>query len=188
MGRWEPGAADRLRQAALELFVEQGYEQTTVSDIAARAGLTARTFFRHFADRREVLFAGSHQLEARLVRALAEAPAACSPLQAVEVALNAVAAALTDRSWSTQRQLVISAHAELRERERSKLASLSAALAEGLRRRGVRDPQAVLAAEAGVAVFHVAFRRWVTQPDDQVLSVVLSESFGQLRALAAADT
>lgn len=172
----------------MELYVERGYERTTVGDIAARAGLTARTFFRHFTDRREVLFAGSEALAGTLVRALAGAPADCSALQAVEVALDAVAGELTDHSWSAQRQLVISAHAELRERELSKLASLSAALADGLHRRGVPDAEARLAADTGVAVFHAAFQRWVSEPDGPALTVVVGDSFDRLRALAAASS
>src|SRR3954469_16964179 len=94
MGRWEPNASGRLREAALELYVERGFEQTTVAEIAARAGLTARTFFRHFADKREVLFAGSADLQARLVQALEATPDPATPMQAVAAALDAAAAAL----------------------------------------------------------------------------------------------
>jgi len=186
MGRWEPDASGRLREAALELYVERGYERTTVAEIAERAGLTARTFFRYFADKREVLFAGSADLQEGLVSALAGAPAAASPMDAVAVALDAAAAWLGGRhAYSRRRYAVIAANAELRERELIKLASLAAALAEGLRERGVADPEASLAAEAGIAVFRVAFERWVGEPDDRDLSRVMRESMAQLRALAA---
>src|SRR4029079_1866739 len=94
MGRWEPGAADRLRRAALDLYVERGFDQTTVAEIAQRAGLTARTFFRYFADKREVLFAGSAALQEQLVQALESAPDAATPMQAVSAALDAAAALL----------------------------------------------------------------------------------------------
>jgi AcrR family transcriptional regulator len=185
MGRWEPNASGRLRAAALELYVERGYEQTTVAEIAARAGLTARTFFRHFADKREVLFAGS-PLQDTLVSALDVAPGSASPMEVVAAALDAASEVLTDREFSQRRQLVINANAELQERELIKLATLSAALADGLRRRGVPDPTARLAAEAGIAVFRVAFERWVGEPEDRGLARVLRESFDELRALTAA--
>src|SRR4051794_5248198 len=185
MGRWQPETSTRLQKAAIELFQEQGYDQTTVADIAGRAGLTARTFFRYFADKREVLFGGSHLFQDHVVRALADAPASATPFEAIATALAATGELLTNRAWSTIRQSVIEAHPELRERELMKMASLSTALTAGLRDRGVEEPQAGLAAEAGVAVFRVAFERWVTEGRDRSLSEVVDESFGQLRALTA---
>jgi AcrR family transcriptional regulator len=184
MGRWEPNASGRLREAALELYVERGYEQTTVAEIAARAGLTARTFFRHFADKREVLFVGT-PLQDELVAALDAAPGSASPMEAVGAGLDAAAGVLTDREFSRRRQLVITANADLQERELIKLATLSAALADGLRRRGVAEPVARLAAETGVAVFRVAFERWIDEPEDRGLARVLRESFDELKALTA---
>ena len=184
MGRWEPNASGRLRAAALELYVERGFEQTTVAEIAARAGLTARTFFRHFADKREVLFAGS-PLQDTLVSALDAVPGSASPMEAVAAALDAAAEVLTDREFSRRRQVVIAANAELQERELIKLATLSAAMADGLRKRGVADPVARLAAETGTAVFRVAFERWVGEPEDRGLARLLRESFDELKALTA---
>ncbi len=170
----------------MELYVERGFEQTTVAEIAQRAGLTARTFFRYFADKREVLFAGSASLQDSLVSALEGAPKSASPMQAISAALDAAAAMLGERrDYSRQRQSVIAANAELRERELIKMASLSAALADGLRRRGVTDPDAGLAAEAGVAVLRVAFERWVTATGDRDLLQVMHESLDQLKALTA---
>jgi AcrR family transcriptional regulator len=186
MGRWEPGASGRLRQAAMELYVEHGFEQTTVAEIAERAGLTARTFFRHFADKREVLFEGSVTLQEELVSAVDDAPDSASPMEAVSTALDAVATVLGQhREYSRQRQSVIAANAELRERELIKMASLAAALADGLRRRGVADPQASLAAEAGIAVLRVAFARWLSEPDEHDLAHVMRDSLGQLKTLTA---
>jgi AcrR family transcriptional regulator len=186
MGRWEPNASGRLGAAAMELYVERGFEQTTVAEIAQRAGLTARTFFRYFADKREVLFAGSSQLQENLVTALEAAPASASPIAAVAAALDAAAAMLGERrDFSRQRQSVIAANPELQERELIKMATLSTALADGLRRRGVPDPQAGLAAEAGIAVFRVAFERWVTDADDRDLAEVMHDSLDQLIALTA---
>ncbi|MDT4893463.1 MAG: hypothetical protein QOE97_2498 [Pseudonocardiales bacterium] len=186
MGRWEPNASARLRAAALELYVERGFEQTTVAEIAQRAGLTARTFFRYFADKREVLFDGSATFQQHLVSALDSAPDSASPMQAVSAALDAAAAMLGERrEFSRQRQSVIAANAELRERELIKMASVSTALADALRRRGVADADARLAAEAGVGVLRVAFERWVTHSGDRELSQVMRESLAQLKALTA---
>src|SRR3954468_25000421 len=111
MGRWQPGASGRLREAAMELYVERGFEQTTVTDIAERAGLTARTFFRHFADKREVLFAGSAELQERLVARLESAPVRASAMQAVAAALDEAADMLGQhRAYSRQRQALLAAN------------------------------------------------------------------------------
>lgn len=184
MGRWEPDAAGRLRRAALELFSERGYEATTVADIAERAGVTARTFFRHYADKREVLFAGSQILTDTMLAALADASASAGPLEAVEAAVLASAEVLTDRTFSVQRQRLLWANDELRERELIKLESISAALTEGLCARGVDDPLARIAAETGIAVFRVGFHRWVTG-DEPDLREILRDGMRQLRELSA---
>jgi AcrR family transcriptional regulator len=188
MGRWEPDASGRLRLAAMELYVERGFDQTTVAEIADRAGLTARTFFRYFADKREVLFGGSEALQDAMVEALDRAPADATPMQAVTAALDASAEMLGSRhDFSRQRHAVIAAHAELRERELIKMASLATALSEGLRRRGVIEPDASLAAEAGIAVMRVAFARWVTDPVDRDLAQVIHESLGHLSTVTSAE-
>jgi AcrR family transcriptional regulator len=169
----------------MDLYLERGYEQTTVAEIAERAGVTARTFFRYFADKREVLFAGSVALQEQLVAALDGVPASASAMDAVAAALDAAATVLGQRrDYSRQRQVVIAANAELRERELIKMASWAAALSDGLRRRGVAEPNASLAAEAGVAVFRVAFERWLHEPGDRDLSAVMRESLDQLKVLA----
>jgi AcrR family transcriptional regulator len=187
MGRWEPDAVGRLRTAATELYVERGFEQTTVAEIAERAGLTARTFFRHFTDKREVLFAGASALQEGMQAALENAPESASPMQAVAAALDAAAALLGgNHEYSRVRQAVITANAELHERELNKLASLSAALADGLRRRGVAEPDASLAAEIGVAVFRVAFERWVSGSAKRRLGSVMRTTFDSVTALTSA--
>jgi len=188
MGRWQPGAEMRLAQAGLELFLEQGYECTTVADIAQRAGVTPRTFFRYFGDKREVVFAGGPALQAHVVAALDAAPQDLPPLQAVHRALDAVGDLLTDRDWSCRRHAVIISHAELQERELSKLSALSTALAEALRRRDVDAAEAALTAETGVLVFRTAFERWIAEPAERPLADVLAECFVQLRVLAGGWT
>jgi AcrR family transcriptional regulator len=185
MGRWEPGARERLQGAALELFAERGYEGTTIEEIAARAGLTKRTFFRHFADKREVL-AGGPEFQQTFVDALAAAPAGAAPLDAVAKALEAGGALLADRREGARlRQAVIGANDELRERELVKLASVSAAMAAELRERGVDEPAASLAAETGMTVFRVAFERWIADGEERELPDLVAESLAALRGVAA---
>ncbi len=186
MVRWEPGAGGRLREAAMELYVERGFEQTTVAEIAQRAGVTARTFFRHFADKREVLFAGSDDLLAALTRAVAEAPAEASPMTVVAAVLDVAGGLLgQDHERTRQRQSIIEAHPELQERELIKLARMSAGVAEGLRERGVPAPEAALAAEAGLAVLRVAFGGWVSASDPGDLRVAMRETLAALRKVTA---
>jgi len=186
MTRWQPNARGRLEQAALALYAERGFDNTTVADIAARAGLTERTFFRHFADKREVLFWGAGSLQEFLVRTVADASDAMAPIDAIAAALEAAGALLQERrELARQRQTIIVANPELRERELIKLASLSTALADTLRERGVKDPAASLTAEAGIAVFKVAFERWINETDQQDLSRLIRESFGELKAVLA---
>ncbi len=182
MGRWEPDARGRLEKSALDLYDERGFENTTVAEIAARAGLTERTFFRHFADKREVLFAGASALQDLLVDTVARAPGSATPIDAVASALEAAAALLQERrEFSLRRQAVIAANPELQERELIKLARLAGALAEALRRRGVRDPAASLAAEAGIAAFKVAFEWWINETNRRDFPRLIRDSIKQLK-------
>src|SRR6516162_3429106 len=186
MGRWEPNARGRLEQAALDLYVERGFEQTPVAEIAERAGLTERTFFRHFADKREVLFAGAGVLQELLETAVTGAPDSVAPLEAVAAALEAAGARLQERrEYSRRRQAVIDANAALQERELIKLASLASALADALRKPGVTDPAAGLTAEAGIAIFKIAFERWVNEAGPADLPELIRESLDELRAVTA---
>jgi AcrR family transcriptional regulator len=188
MARWEPDSRGRLEQAALALYAERGFENTTVAEIAERAGLTERTFFRHFADKREVLFGGAGMLQELLVSAVANAPDDTAPMDAVVMALEAAGDLLQERrEFAHQRQVVIGANAELQERELIKLAALAAALADALRRRGVREPAASLTAEAGIAVFRVAFAVWVEESDQRDLPQVIRESLAELKTVTRGD-
>jgi AcrR family transcriptional regulator len=186
MSRWEPNARGRLEQAALDLFVERGFEQTTVAEIAQRAGLTERTFFRYFADKREVLFAGADALRDLLVQAVAQAPGSATPLDAIAGALEAAAPLFAERGdFPRRRQAVITANTELQERELIKMATLAAAMAGALRERGTSEPAASLAAEAGIAVFRIAFERWTAEDCEPDLAKLMRESLDELRDVTA---
>jgi AcrR family transcriptional regulator len=185
MGRWAPDAQGRLERAALELYGEHGFDSTTVAEIAERAGLTERTFFRHFADKREVLFFGAPAFQAFLVDEVDNAPASAAPIEAITAALHAAATAFFEerREFARQRQAVIAANAELQERELIKIAALSAALADALRRRGVSEPAASLAAEAGMAIFRIAFGAWAGD-SELSLSEHIQAAADELRVVA----
>jgi AcrR family transcriptional regulator len=186
MGRWEPNARGRLERSALELFDERGYDQTTTAEIAHRAGLTERTFFRHFADKREVLFGGAGAFQQLLVAGVAGAPDGIAPIDAVAAGLQEIATILQeDRPHAIARQAVIAANPELQERELIKLAALAAAIGATLRARGVTEPSASLTAEAGIGAFKVAFEQWVDPANRRALSAVIAESLEQLKALGA---
>jgi len=186
MGRWEPGARGRLAQVALELYAERGYEQTTVGDIAERAGVTERTFFRHFADKREVLFDGSETLQHTLVAAIAAAPAELAPLDVVGAAYGAAAAVLDERrDHAVRRAGVVAANPSLQERELLKMATLTAAAAAALRGRGTPGPTATVAAEIGTAAFRIGFEAWVADPDSTPLADQVGAALAALRAVAA---
>jgi AcrR family transcriptional regulator len=173
-------------QAAFALYGERGFEQTTVAEIAKRAGLTERTFFRHFADKREVLFAGADALRELLVSTVAKAPGSLAPIDAAAAGLEAAGALIQDGGeLARERQAIIAASAELQERELIKLASLAAALAQALRERGVEEPAASLTAEAGIAVFKVAFERYVEETNQQDLPQLIRASLDELKAVTA---
>ena len=186
MSRWQPNARGRLEQAAYELFLGQGYEETTVADIAKRAGLTERTFFRHYADKREVLFGGSAALRDELLRVLEGLPPALPTIEAVRLAVEAMSSLMNGRrAAARERHRVVAAHADLQERELIKRATLTAALAQALHRRGVPEPTASLAADMGMAVFYVGFGHWLDDPADRELVEIVHEGFDQLKAVAS---
>jgi AcrR family transcriptional regulator len=191
MARWEPDARGRLEKAAMELFQEHGYVRTTVEDIAARAGLTERTFFRYFADKREVLFSGSKELEKGIVDLIEGAPQHTSPLEAVVAALETVGAELQDRRdirFVRARYALVTSHADVQERELIKLASLALAATKALRARGVPEPAASLAAEVGIAVFKIGFERWVNEKKPSELAAHIRAASNALEAVAAKGT
>ncbi|MET1071269.1 MAG: TetR family transcriptional regulator [Umezawaea sp.] len=177
-------ARRRLQQAALELYGERGFDQTTTAEIAARAGVNERTYFRHFPDKREVLFDGEPALRAALTRAVAEAPDGLEPLDVLLSAFRKAGRILEDtRPFSEPRLAIIAVTPALRERELAKAASLTEAVAEALRLRGVAGRLADLAAQAGWATFHHAAQDWIDD-SSRSLDEHLSQAFDDLRALS----
>jgi AcrR family transcriptional regulator len=186
MVRWEPNARERLERAALALFAEHGYDATTVAEIADRAGLTKSTFFRHFADKREVLFGGQDMLANLFSDAIRTAPPAATAADCLAAALEAAAVAFTpDRhDLAPQRRAVIAAHSELQERELLKRARLAAAMADALRARGADDVAARLAAEVGVLAFSTAYARWAAPENQQPFTQIAHAALRDLQASA----
>jgi AcrR family transcriptional regulator len=185
MGRWPPDARARLQEAALALYGERGYDETTVAEIAERAGLTKRTFFRYFTDKREVLFWGSELLEQRMVAAIEAAPASATPLAVIGVALDAAAVRFEEvRGFAGLRHRIIASSPELRERELIKAASLAAAMARAFQERGLGDTAATLAAHTGVTIMHVTFEQWVDDPNARPFQQVAMDALAELREIA----
>ncbi|MCX5322070.1 TetR/AcrR family transcriptional regulator [Streptomyces sp. NBC_00120] len=190
MVRWEPGTRERLQAAAIDLYIGRGYDRTTAADIAQAVGLTERTFFRHFADKREVLFSGQELLEQAFLDGVAAAGADASPLEMVESALSAAAPFFSTerRDHSRRRQRIISENPALQERELLNLAGLATALASALRSQGVPEATATLAAESGVTVFGVAFGKWISESEERSFLDIEREVLGELVAMAASAT
>lgn len=185
MARWEPDARGRMTRAALDLYAEQGFEQTTTAQIAERAGVTERTYFRHFADKREVLFDGGHELEAAVEAAIAAAPDSDDPLDVVGEAVVSAVAALEDRrEFAARRAAVIAATPRLKERELLKLSGLRDAAATALRARGVPEPDASMVAEAGVGAFRVGFEAWIASGQARPVADEVRAALAALRARA----
>jgi AcrR family transcriptional regulator len=187
MMRWEPGAKERLQAAALELFATRGFEQTTAAEIAQSVGLTERTFFRHFSDKREVLFLGGDQFFQVFLDGVDAAPAEASPLAVIASALQSAMSFFPDerRPFARIRQSVINQNPALQERERHKLAGLAATLADALRARGIGEPAATLAAESGATVFRTAFAQWIRDGEQRSLSYIVSDVLRELFNLTA---
>jgi AcrR family transcriptional regulator len=188
MSRWKPNARERLERAAMELFRAHGYTETTVQEIARRAGLTERTFFRYFTDKREVLFGGAGALKKLIAEGVAAAPRSSPPLEAVVTAFEAVAPIFQHRrEYARARRTLIAAHPELRERELIKLTVLASVAGEALRGRGVVEPAASLAGEAGIAVFKIAFDCWIDDTTSGDLAHHLRNSLDELKAVISGN-
>ena len=189
MPRWEPGARERLVVAAVDLFTEQGYDATTVAQIAERAGLTKSTFFRHFPDKRELLVAGQEALSRLLAEGIAQAPADASPLEAVAAGLERAASMMgpMNRELGPRLKAAVAASAELQARDALKSVGLAVAMTEALVERGVPDPTAHLAGELGVLAFKRGYTAWIEADQDREagLAPYALAALGDLRAASA---
>jgi AcrR family transcriptional regulator len=184
MARGEPNARERLVTAAIDLFSEQGYDNTTVIEIAERAGLTKTDFFQHFPDKREVLSTGQEELGALLRDGIAGAPAAATPLEAVAAGLDAATARFTNaqRELGPRMEAVIAANGDLQERDAYKRARLVAAMTEALEERGVPDPVARVAAELGGLALDRAFTRWTVPANTLTYTDLARQTLQELHA------
>ncbi|MGC8466043.1 MAG: TetR family transcriptional regulator [Acidimicrobiales bacterium] len=186
MARWEPGSRERLQGVALDLFNERGFEDTTVADIATQAGVNKRTFFRHFTDKRDVLFAGAAELETLLLGRIVEAQSDLAPLDAIAAALAVVGTdSMVPRHYLRLRQAVIAANSALMERQLIKFDSLTAVFTDGLRQRGIDDPAAGLAAQAGISVFRTAYSRWVEADEAADMGEIVHDVLTEFRSAVA---
>jgi AcrR family transcriptional regulator len=185
VARWQPDTRGRLQAAATALYAEHGYDRTTIAQIAERAGLTERTFYRHFGDKREVLFGNEESLTDRLAVAVAGAPDGASMREAIAAGLDAIVAELQPR-WAelVQREEIVARQPELRERELMKLATWTAALSDALVRRGEDPSSAALSAEVSVTVLRVAAGRWLSADTESDLAERLEFALNDLRVLA----
>jgi AcrR family transcriptional regulator len=188
MGRWQPDANKRLALAALDLFAEHGYENTTVIAIAERAGLTKSTFFRHFPDKREIL-SGGDTMPRLLAEGIAAAPAQAGPLEAIAHAFDIAGQQVfvpATRDFGVRRRAVIAASAELQEREALKGLALIASIADALRQRGVADMTAQMAAQTGGLALKLAYDRWLEPDNEAAFGTVARETLAELQTAAAA--
>ncbi|MFF1925036.1 TetR/AcrR family transcriptional regulator [Streptomyces sp. NPDC058221] len=190
MARWQPNAPERLVVAALDLFAERGYENTTVIDIAERAGLTKSTFFRHFPDKREVLFGGGGAMSGLLDEGIAAAPGTATPLEAVAHGLDSIGREVfvpARRAFTARRQAVIAANPELREREALKGLGLTARMADALRRRGVPGLTARVAAQLGALALTITYERWSDTANAEEFTDVARRALDEVRAAGASS-
>jgi AcrR family transcriptional regulator len=183
VGRWRPDARQRLEQAAIELFSAQGFAATTVPQIAARAGLTTRTFFRHFADKREVLYGGD-EIPELATRLITDAPASLDPAMLLIGGLRTVADTRFEgrREEIRVRRAIIRSDEGLRERDLRKRADLGEAIRAGFTARGVDSMTAVLLAETAVTVVQVALEEWLDRDGERTLFEVMLETIASLQA------
>lgn len=188
MARWNPGTAERLTQAALELYAEHGYDNVTVAQIAERAGITRRSYFRYFPDKREVLFAGSERLPVAIGEAVVAARPAASPLSATLEAVAEVGTDLVEHlDHTAERRAVIATSPELQERERTKRAAVTSAIHDALLQRGVDVHSADIVAQIATIAIQGAFDRWSDGHGQESFATCLQTVVASLRDTLAVD-
>jgi AcrR family transcriptional regulator len=183
MPRWDPQAEERLRDAALGLFLERGYDNVTVAQITERAGLTRRTFSRYFTDKRDVVFAGSEQLPPALADRVLHADGALPAFGALVTGLTDAGELLASSfTRPAEQRAVIEATPELQERQRTKFAAVTDALAGALRQRGAAEAEAMMLARVGTAIFQTAFEQWAQEPERAALAACIRATAAGLAA------
>jgi AcrR family transcriptional regulator len=187
MSRWAPDARERLETAALDLFVENGYEETTVAQIADRAGLNRATFFRHFADKREVLFGGDDVLAELFADGIRTAPPDATVTECLQAAFAAAGPAMTphQRARAAKRVLVVAANSEVQERGLLKHARIARSISTALRERGTDELTARLGAEVGMLAFSIAVERWMGSDDGDPFPAHAAAALSDLQVRAA---
>ena len=184
MPRWEHGSEERMKQAAMELFEEQGFEDTSAVQIAERARVTTRTFFRYFPDKEEVLFADADALNEALVQELLQIPDLSKPLEAVTGTLAGYDwARLGSRETLRRRSRMIASDPRLLERDLIKQHQMAGGFGWALCERGIDPDIAELAASTGSQIFRMAYRKWLESSDDADLTTVTDSVMSLLAAI-----
>ena len=187
MARWQTGTQNRLEQAAWALFLEQGFAETTVPEIAARAGLTTRTFFRHFADKREVLFAGDESVPTFVQHLMAQTPPDVRPVPLILSQLGPFAETVFGhrRDMLRLRHRIIITDQGLRERELQKTATLRTAIVDGFVQRGTDKLTASLVADLAIMVLGTALAQWLNSDGPVSLSTAVAEVLAAFKRLTS---
>jgi AcrR family transcriptional regulator len=187
VARWQPNPRERLERAAIELFAAQGYDETTVEQIAAGAGLARSTFFRHFGDKREILFGGQDGLPARLADGIENAPTHQTALEAIETAFTGIAEIWFTperRDLAPRRISVIASNPELTERELLKRRRITHAITTALGSRGVAEPASTVAAELATVAFSQTISAWAAPENTEEFPAIAARVLRRLHAAA----
>jgi AcrR family transcriptional regulator len=188
MPRWEHGSEERLKQAAMALFDEQGFQNTSAVQIAERARVTTRTFFRYFPDKQAILFVDAERLSAALVQKILDAPDVAEPLRAVVQALGGFDwLGLGSRESQRRRDAMIASHSDLLERELIKQQQMADEFSGALQQRGIDPDSAELAARVGIEVFRTAYRQWLASEDDRDLATTIETAMSILATIVPAS-
>ncbi|KAA0095968.1 TetR family transcriptional regulator [Mycolicibacterium sp. P1-18] len=187
MPRWEHGSEERLKQAAMELFDEQGFENTSAVQIAHRARVTTRTFFRYFPDKQSILFVDADLLRTALLQGIHDAQDVTEPLEVVtRVLVEFDWEGLGSKQIQRRRAAMITANPELLERELNKERQMAVAFGDALRQRGVEPRAAELAARVGIQVFQMAYRLWLNADEGTDVATTMAASMSTLAAIVPA--
>jgi AcrR family transcriptional regulator len=187
VSRWAPDARERLEAAALDLFAENSYEETTVAQIADRAGLNRATFFRHFSDKREILFGGEDRLAELFTAGIRSAAPDGTVSECLRAAFVSADVAMTEeqRVKTARRALVVASNVEVQERGLLKHARIARAISAALRERGIDELSARLGSEIGLLAFSVGVEHWLQSRTNESFSHHAAAALDELQARSA---